>query len=67
MKTIIVNGTPVELLHVQSIADLIDFYHIASQFVLVELNGAVVPRTLYHTTRVNPGDTIELVLPMGGG
>jgi thiamine biosynthesis protein ThiS len=35
--------------------------------VAVEVNLAIVPRSLYGDTKLNPGDAVEIVRFIGGG
>lgn len=35
--------------------------------IAVELNGEVVPRSLYGATRLAAGDRLEIVVAVGGG
>jgi sulfur carrier protein len=35
--------------------------------IAVALNGAVVPRAAWPTTRLNPGDSVEIVRARQGG
>lgn len=36
-------------------------------FIAVEKNGAIVPKTEYENSVINDGDTIEIVNFVGGG
>lgn len=38
-----------------------------NQRIAVELNGEVVPRSLYGATRLAAGDRLEIVVAVGGG
>lgn len=39
----------------------------AQKGIAVALNGAVVPRAEWSTTRLNPGDSVEIVRARQGG
>jgi sulfur carrier protein len=39
----------------------------AQKGIAVALNGAVVPRAEWPTTRLNPGDSVEIVRARQGG
>lgn len=39
----------------------------AARGVAVALNGDVVPRSLWPYTKLKPGDSVEIVRPVGGG
>ena len=40
-------------------------YH--PRHIAIEKNGQIVPRSLYETTYITAGDTIEIVSFVGGG
>src|SRR5262245_59834391 len=40
---------------------------VAQKGIAVALNGAVVPRAAWSTTRLNPGDSVEIVRARQGG
>jgi sulfur carrier protein len=39
----------------------------SGRFLAVAVNGAVVPRSCWDETRINPGDAVEIVRPAPGG
>jgi sulfur carrier protein len=66
--TIRVNGED-KALTTATLAALLDEAEIGAQArgIAVALNGAVVPRHAWHATRLNPGDSIEIVRARQGG
>lgn len=61
------NGEARELREGLSVAGLIDELGQGGQRVVVERNGAILPRTQYEATRVADGDRLEIVRAIGGG
>lgn len=61
-----VNGELRELA-VASVAELVEALGLGGRRVAVELNGAVVPKSLHATQKLAPGDRVELVHALGGG
>ena len=50
-----------------SVGDLLETLGVGAKRVAVELNRDIVPRTSYPTTRLRPGDVVEVVQFVGGG
>ena len=46
---------------------LLDALELAGKRVAVEKNGEIVPRSRYAETRLADGDTLEIVVAVGGG
>jgi sulfur carrier protein len=63
-----VNGER-EVLGAATIAALLEEKEIGADArgIAVALNGAVVPRAVWRTTRLAPGDTVEIVRAQQGG
>lgn len=61
-----VNGEARELA-VANVAELVDALGLGGRRVAVELNGAVVPKSLHAAQGLAPGDRVELVHALGGG
>lgn len=61
-----INGEARELA-VASVAELVEALGLGGRRVAVELNGAVVPKSLHATQTLSPGDRVELVHALGGG
>ncbi|MBU0520069.1 sulfur carrier protein ThiS [bacterium] len=64
---ITVNGTPREAAANLALADLLNDYKLNPKTTLVELNREVLDRSVYDTTQLQDGDTVELVRFVGGG
>lgn len=58
----IFNSPPEQLL-----ADFLTFANFEPTQVVVELNGAIVPRERYATVTLKDGDILEVVTFVGGG
>ena len=58
-----------EPLTVPTLAALLDDKAVdtAQKGIAVALNGAVIPRAEWPTTRLNPGDSVEIVRARQGG
>jgi thiamine biosynthesis protein ThiS len=50
-----------------SVADLLNGIGLDPRKIAVERNEAIVPRSLYAATRLEPGDSLEIVHFIGGG
>jgi sulfur carrier protein len=50
-----------------TVAELLDTLDIDPRRVAVELNLVVLKRQAYATTRIRPGDSMEIVNFVGGG
>ena len=64
---IILNGKPMHLDDAPTIAELLQREGYAERRVAVEINRAIVPRSLHDTHQLTDGDQIEIVQAMGGG
>ena len=61
------NGEAYALSETLSVAGLLEHLQLAGRRVAVELNFEIVPRSLYETTLLKEGDTLEVVHAIGGG
>lgn len=50
-----------------TVASLLAAVHKGSGMVVVEVNGAIIPREKYGETPLNKGDSVEIVHFVGGG
>ena len=50
-----------------TVAALLDGLGHAGKRVAVERNGEIVPKSLHSTTLLSDGDSIEIVVAVGGG
>lgn len=62
-----VNGKPMELPDGLSVEDLLSRLKIRREFTAVALNREVALRAHYAETKLQDGDKVEIVHPMGGG
>lgn len=62
-----INGEQREITLGSSIESLLKDKNLKAQMVVVEHNGLIVPRNLYSETRLQDGDTLEIVQMMAGG
>jgi thiamine biosynthesis protein ThiS len=65
--TVTVNGKPMELPEGLNIDDLLSRLNIRREVTAVALNREVPQRARYAETKLQDGDTLEIVHPMGGG
>jgi len=64
---ITVNGETMEVEDGLSIDRLLDRLSVKREFTAVALNREVAPKSSYAETRLQEGDRVEIVRPMGGG
>ncbi len=64
---ITLNGKPLQLDQVNTIAELIAFLGYQGKRIAVEANGDIVPKSQHGSTAVANGDQIEIVVAVGGG
>jgi sulfur carrier protein len=64
---LLVNGSPHDAPDGASVAHLIDQLKLAGRRLAVERNGEIVVRSRYGDTRLQDGDTLEIVQAIGGG
>jgi sulfur carrier protein len=50
-----------------TVAELVRALHLEGKRIAVEMNGEIVPKSRYATTRVAAGDRLEVVAAVGGG
>jgi sulfur carrier protein len=62
-----VNGAPAEFPEDTTVAALVAERGGRHDRVAVALNGDVVPRSSWPTTRLSPGDSLEVLAPTAGG
>ncbi len=67
MSAVVVNGTPWDSPERATIADLVDQWCPSPRGIAVACNGAVVPKSRWTETRIDPGDRIEIVTAAAGG
>lgn len=67
MDTVTVNGKSHPHAANMTVASLLAAVHKGSGMVVVEVNGAIIPREKYGETPLNKGDSVEIVHFVGGG
>ena len=65
--TVTVNGKPMELPAGLTIDGLLAHLKVRREFTAVALNREVTQRARYAETKLQHGDKLEIVHPMGGG
>jgi sulfur carrier protein len=61
------NGAAAQVPAAATIAALLEQTGLAERRVAVEVNGAIVPRSLHATRSLGEGDRVEIVHALGGG
>lgn len=64
---ITLNGEPREFSNIQTVSDLLAELGYQNHRLAVELNGEIVPKSQHGTSAVRDGDTLEIVIAVGGG
>ena len=64
---ILVNGQPRSAAEPLALPGLIEELKLGDRRVAIELNGAIVPRSAWPSTRLADGDRLEIVQAIGGG
>lgn len=67
MLSITINGEPRQFDDVNTLTTLITALALTGKRIAIELNGEIVPRSLHAQTLLKDGDTLELVVAVGGG
>ena len=62
-----VNGAPRELPPGSNIESLIASMQLGGKRIAIELNGEIVPKSRHAHTALREGDTLEIVVAVGGG
>ena len=61
------NGEPKDLEHSLTVQQLLDDLKIPAGRVACEVNLRIVKRAYYDQTRLQEGDTVEIIQAIGGG
>ena len=64
---ITVNGQKQDVQAGATVADLVVALELAGRRIAVEHNGEIVPKSAHGTTRLDDGDSVEIVVAVGGG
>ncbi|UXY15326.1 sulfur carrier protein ThiS [Chitiniphilus purpureus] len=67
MLELSINGHPQTFARPLSVAELVEQLGFAGKRLAVELNGEIVPRSQHAGTALADGDTLEIVVAVGGG
>lgn len=67
MIEITLNGEKRQLAAPLTVARLLELEGLTGKRVAVERNGAIVPKSLHTETPIEAGDTLEIVVAVGGG
>ena len=62
-----INGMATRIETDLTVAELVRARAAEPRHVAVAVNGAVVPRGAWDATRLQPGDTVEVLAPVAGG
>jgi sulfur carrier protein len=62
-----VNGEDYELPEALTVAELVERVGLSGQRIALERNSEIVPCGEYATTKLQPGDRVEIVRAIGGG
>lgn len=65
--TLTINGESRQFTAIQTVSDILVELGYQNQRLAVELNGEIVPKSQHDTTHIKDGDTLELVVAVGGG
>ena len=50
-----------------NVQNLVTLLEITGKRIAIELNGEIVPRSLFESTQLSSGDKLEIVGAVGGG
>lgn len=67
MGTVTINGVERPLGEANTITELFEALGVPSHKKAVEKNGEIIPSTLWSSTPLQSGDTIEIIQFVGGG
>ena len=68
LLTLMLNGVATDVaMESGTIADVVAAMGLGGKRIAIEMNGEIVPRSRYATTRVARGDRLEIVGAVGGG
>jgi sulfur carrier protein len=62
-----VNGSPAEVAEPCTLSALIETLELTGRRLAIEINEELVPRSLFGTRRLAPGDRVEIIHAVGGG
>jgi len=62
-----INGITRQLPEATRIAELIEEMGLTGKRIALELNGEIVPRSMFSSQQLANGDKLEVVVAVGGG
>jgi sulfur carrier protein len=65
--TLIANGQPHTAKTGSTVADLLHELNITPKYVVVQLDGEIVPRTAFDQAVLKEGSKVEIITLVGGG
>ncbi len=65
--TVSINGATRQLPDSTGVAALLEEMGLAGKRIALELNGEIVPRSMFVTQQLSDGDKLEVVVAVGGG
>lgn len=67
MIELIINGAPRSFPASLTLNELVQSLELAGKRIAIEKNGEIVPRSQHADTRLASGDSLEIVVAVGGG
>ena len=67
MISIFLNDVMQQIESTQSLQELLIQSNYIEQHFAVAINNQLLPRMAYNTTLLNPGDRVDIIVPMQGG
>jgi sulfur carrier protein len=67
LLSVTVNGTVRQLSTSMTVAEFVEQMGLAGKRIAIERNGEIVPRSRLPEVRLTDGDTLEIVVAVGGG
>lgn len=67
MLSLQINGKPQQISAGSNVENLIATLQLEGKRFAIELNGEIVPKSRHAATQLNNGDTLEVVIAVGGG
>jgi sulfur carrier protein len=67
MPVLQINGKAQKVPPGSSVENLIATLHLEGKRFAIEVNGEIVPKSRHAATALNDGDTLEVVIAVGGG
>ncbi|MBA2651059.1 MAG: sulfur carrier protein ThiS [Tatlockia sp.] len=67
MVSIYLNDAGLQIEPTQSLQELLIQNNYIDQHFAVAINNQLIPRIAYNSTLLNPGDRVDIIVPMQGG